>query len=227
VSEPSPRADSPRSRLLRRALGVAIAVAVVSLQFTPLRDLFAPGRLQQAQASIQALGPGAPLAFLALCTVGIGLGLPRLGFAALGGIAFGWLVGTVLAQIGTVAGCLVSFSWARYLAKDLPLRGGRFQAVLERIARRPIASQVGLRLVPVGHTLALNSLLALCPISTRDFLVGAALGTFPETLAFALFGAGAVDGSGRAIAVGATVMLVLIAGTFLLARRLRFGWEVP
>jgi len=211
-----PVRDASRGPLWRRAaIGVGIAAAIVALHRSPLHDWLAPAAWSSASERLDALGPLAPVAFVAACALGIGLGLPRLGFAAAAGLAFGWLEGAALAQLGTVAGCFINFSWARYLAREAALRRGgkHWGALRARIERRPIATNVFLRLLPVGNSLALNSFLGVCPISSRDFLVGTALGTFPETLAFALFGAGAATGSTAAPLAGAAVVLLLLAGS--------------
>jgi uncharacterized membrane protein YdjX (TVP38/TMEM64 family) len=222
------------SPLIRASAAVIIAAAILALQFSPLRELVSLHGFQGARNRIDGLGPLAPVAFVGFCVAGIGLGLPRLGFAALGGVAFDWLAGCALAQLGTIGGCLVNFWWARYLGRDLSLRrGGRtWNALVERVARRPIATNVLLRLIPVGNSLALNSFLGMCPISSRDFLVGTALGTLPETLIFALLGAGAASGSAVAVALAlgallfATLLAALLAVTLAVVRRTAFQREL-
>jgi uncharacterized membrane protein YdjX (TVP38/TMEM64 family) len=213
---------------VRAAIGLCLVAIALALQLSPLRHLLSGDGAQRAHAAIDALGPLGPAAFLAVCALGIGIGLPRLGFAALGGLAFGWLAGGVLAQLGTVAGCFVNFGWARYFGRDFAQRGQSrlWTSIRERVARRPIATNVALRLVPVGNSLALNSLLGLCPISSRDFLIGTAIGTLPETLVFALFGSGISSGSPAKLATGAAILLALVVGSFALARRMRVEPEL-
>jgi uncharacterized membrane protein YdjX (TVP38/TMEM64 family) len=218
---PAPEGLSPASPLLRASAAAIIAAAILALQLSPLRELVSPHGFQIARSRIDELGALAPVAFVGLCVAGIGLGLPRLGFAALGGVAFGWLAGSALAQLGTIGGCFVNFSWARYLGRELCVRrsGPVLRALVDRVARRPIATNVLLRLIPVGNSLALNSFLGICPISSRNFLLGTALGTFPETLVFGLFGAGAASGSGMALALGSLLFAALLAVTFAVVRR--------
>jgi len=216
-----------RAALRRGGVGLGVAVAVFAVHLSPLRELVSLRDFEHTGQGIAALGGPAPLVFVGLCVAGIGLGLPRLGFAALGGVAFGWVAGCALAQLGTIGGCFVTFAWARYLGRDLALRHGGplWQSLSERVARRPIGTNVALRLIPVGNSLALNSFLGVCPISARDFLLGTALGTLPETLAFALFGAGAVGGSRLAIGAGTAVIAILAAGSVALLRSARLGTE--
>jgi uncharacterized membrane protein YdjX (TVP38/TMEM64 family) len=212
-----------RSLLARSAVGALVIAAIAAVQLSPLREALTGEGLHTLQQGIVEIGAPAPTAFLLLCAIGIGSGLPRLGFAALGGLAFGWLDGTVIAQLGTVAGCFLNFAWVRYLGRDLA-RGSRMRAwtgIAARIQRRPIAINVALRLVPVGNSFVLNSFLALCPISSRDFLIGTAIGTFPETLVFALFGAGVSDDSRGALGAGTALLLALAGGSYALARRMR------
>ena len=218
--EPRPNARSLR---VRTVIGLVLVAIALGIQLSPLRHMLWGDGAHRAREVIAALGALGPAAFLVLCTLGIGIGLPRLGFAALGGLAFGWLAGGILAQVGTVAGCFVNFGWARYFGRDLAQRSQSrlWTALRERVARRPIMANIALRLVPVGNSLALNSLLGVCPISSRDFLIGTAIGTFPETLVFSLFGAGISGDSPAKLATGAGLLLALAIGSFALARRMR------
>ena len=220
--EAEPRPDA-RALRRRAACGLGIVAIALALQLSPLRHLFSGEGAQHAHQVIEGLGTLGPAAFLVLCALGIGIGLPRLGFAALGGLAFGWLAGGILAQVGTIAGCFLNFSWARYFGLDLAQRNQSrlWSAIRERVANRPIATNIALRLVPVGNSLALNSLLGVCPISAREFLIGTAIGTFPETVVFALFGAGISSDSHAKLATGAGILLALVVGSFALARRMR------
>lgn len=213
--EVEPRNADSGPLWLRAGIGLAIGAAIFAVHHSPLRAWIAPSGFAAAREWLAGLGALAPAGFVGLCGLGIGLGLPRLGFAAAGGLAFGGLHGSLLAQIGTIAGCAINFGWARYLAREFAQRHGgrRLGALTERVARRPIATNVFLRLIPVGNSLALNSFLAICPISGRDFLIGTAIGTLPETVAFALFGAGAASGSAIALVAGAALVLLLLAGT--------------
>jgi uncharacterized membrane protein YdjX (TVP38/TMEM64 family) len=217
------------SVLLRSAVALLLAAAILAVHLSPLREWVAVRSLERARHEIAELGALAPLAFVASCVLGIGLGLPRLGFAALGGVSFGWLAGCALAQLGTVGGCFVAFSWSRYLGRELAVRrGGRvWQGLRERVARHPIATNAVLRLIPIGNSFAQNTFLGVCPVSSRDFLLGTALGTFPETLAFALFGAGAAGGSRLAIGVGTALVAALAIGSVALLRSRRIGTEAP
>jgi len=155
----------------------------------------------------------------------VAVGAPRLWFAGAAGVFFGTFGGFVIAQISTVIGCLLNFAWGRWLARDLLARRNapRLQRLLGALERAPIATNVAIRLCPVGNAFAFNLLLAASKITPRDFLIGTFIGTLPETLALALFGDSAHKGSVGLLLTGAALMAILTAASILIARSTRRG----
>lgn len=207
--------------VVRALLVLALAVAaLVAVYASPLHALLVPAGLGPLQAELAREGSAAPLVFAGATASLVAVGAPRLWFAAAGGLLFGWLPGFLLAQAGTTAGCLLNFAWGRWVMREL-LAGRempRLRRLLDGLARAPVATNVAVRLCPVGNCFAFNLLLAASPVSTRDFLVGTFLGTLPETLVYALFGGSAQGGSLRLLLAGAALMAALTAASLWIAR---------
>jgi phospholipase D1/2 len=222
VELPEAEPDAPHTG--RALLVLALAVgALLAVYLSPLHAALLPQGLAPLRRGLDAAGPLAPLLFGLGAAALVAMGAPRLWFAAAAGLLFGWFWGALLAQAATLLGCLLNFAWGRRLARDLRprQRAPRLGRLLDAVARAPIATNVAVRLCPVGNCFAFNLLLAASTVSTRDFLVGTFLGTAPETLAFALFGGSAEEGSVRQALAGAGLMVALAVASFALARRWR------
>jgi len=210
------------------ALLLVVTGSLLALYLSPLHQLLLPAGLEDLRAFFNGFGAWTPLVFAGACALGVGFGAPRLAFAALGGLLFGTLVGTTVAQIGTLLGCILAFSWARWLGRDYVRRrdSRRLQRLLDKIRRRPIATNVLLRVCPVGNAFATNLLLGVSPMSLKDFTIGTFLGTLPETLILALFGASVYHGSPARLIAGAVLMVALIVGYAVTSRRSAMASEM-
>jgi uncharacterized membrane protein YdjX (TVP38/TMEM64 family) len=219
--------QSPRKALILAALVVAcVAVAY----FTPLSDAFTESGRESLRRRIEELGPWAPPAFVALTALGVAIGVPRLALAALAGVLFDWLLGSALAQVGAFLGCWATFAVGRALGRDyldaaVRRRMPRAAALLDFIGRHGFASNVMLRLSPVGNAFATNLLMAMSSVGTGVFLAGTFVGTLPETVIMALGGsaAGAAhpEGAATRLIFAAAAMAVLATGAALWTRRAR------
>lgn len=213
-----------RGRTLRRLmLGLIVAAGLGMVFLSPLHELLVP-QGDALRGWLVTFGPWASLAFVGLCAVGVGLGAPRLAFATTGGLLFGAWVGALLAQAGTVAGCLIVFTWTRWLgAARARERPSAPNGLVARLKQRPVATQVVLRLLPLGNCLALNLLLGLTSIRARDFALGTFLGTLPATVVCALFGASARSASAGMLLGACSALAALALLGVLLLRRARTG----
>jgi uncharacterized membrane protein YdjX (TVP38/TMEM64 family) len=163
--------------------------------------------------------------FLAAGAVATAAGMPRQGVAFLGGYAFGAAIGAALALGAQLAGCALSFGWARLVGRAWAERrlAGRYGARLRRLrdalAESPFGATLALRLLPVGNNLALNLLAGMAGIAPAPFLAASALGYVPQTAVFALLGKGVrVDGAWQ-IGLAVALFAVSIGIGFALLRR--------
>jgi uncharacterized membrane protein YdjX (TVP38/TMEM64 family) len=161
---------------------------------------------------VQGHGATGVLFFLGITGLATGLGVPRQLTAFLGGYAFGWFWGALLATFGTALGCTLDFTVARYLGRDFVLaRFGKRAAKLNAFLHTgPIRTSLAIRLLPVGHNLLTSVAAGVTSIPARHFILGSALGYIPQNLVFAIFGdgVGAESATGKAISVGVSVTLL-------------------
>ena len=169
------------------------------------------------------------LVFVAMGAAVTAVGAPRQGVAFLGGYAFGTVQGSVLSLAAQVAGCALSWAWARAVGRGWAERrlagrfGHRLRPLRDVLAGSPFGTTLALRLLPVGNNLALNLLAGMAGIGLVPFLVASAIGYLPQTVVFALLGKGVrVDGAWQvALAVALFVVSAVIG--FALLRRHRAG----
>lgn len=171
----------------------------------------------------------AELVFVPAVAAACFVGVPRQVVAYAGGLGFGALSGCVLALLGTLLGCAASFAWARGLARAwvqsrLPARLARADRML---ATQPFTAALLLRLLPVGNNLLLNLAAGVSAIRFGPFLLGSALGYVPQTVVFALIGAGTQIGRGAMLGMGAALFAASGALGLLLMRRMRRRGETP
>jgi uncharacterized membrane protein YdjX (TVP38/TMEM64 family) len=161
---------------------------------------------------VQGHGATGVLLFLGITTLASALGVPRQLPSFLGGYAFGWFWGTLLATFGISLACALDFSVARYLGRDFVLaRFGKRAARLDAFLRTgPFRTSLAIRLLPVGHNLLTSMAAGVTSIPARYFILGSAVGYIPQNLVFAIFGdgVGAESATGKAISIGVSVALL-------------------
>jgi len=166
-------------------------------------------------AHVEGQGVAGVLFFLGITALVTAMGVPRQLTALLGGYAFGWFWGTLLATLGTAAGCALDFVLARTLGRDFVLhRFGRRVGKLDAFLRTgPWRTSLAIRLFPVGHNMLTNVAAGVTSIPAVPFILGSALGYTPQNLVFAIFGAGvsAQTGLGRMLSIGLSVALLAVS----------------
>ena len=163
--------------------------------------------------------------FVAVGAAATAAGAPRQGVAFLGGYAFGALEGTALALVAQVAGCAISYGWARAVGRGWAERrlagrfGHRLRPLRDVLAGSPFNATLALRLLPVGNNLALNLLAGMAAISPWPFLAASAVGYLPQTVVFALLGKGIrVDGAWQLALAAGLFVVSAVLGLVLLRR---------
>jgi uncharacterized membrane protein YdjX (TVP38/TMEM64 family) len=174
---------------------------------------------------VRGKGVGGEVLFLCVAGVATAVALPRHVVSFLGGYAFGVLPGALLALIGTVLGCVVTFFYARVIGRPLVSArlGARVQRIEDFLAAHPFWMTVLIRLLPVGNNFATNLAAGVSRVPAIPFFLGSLLGYVPQTIVFALAGSG-VD-VGGAWRVGIAVALFLVSGVIgaWLYRKYRHG----
>jgi len=219
LERPTRLPAAPPAGSLRAVLLLAAVVGCLLLVYaSPLHALL---RTDELRALVERSGAWSDAVFLAACALGVGVGAPRLGFAAAAGLLFPWWQGILLAQAGTLIGCTLAFLWSRWLGGDVASAraGGRRQRLIARVERHPVSTNVVIRVFPIGNALALNVLLGLTPMRLRDFVAGTFLGTLPHTVIYVLLGNSAHAGSAGRLLTACGLLVVLAAVSWALLRR--------
>jgi uncharacterized membrane protein YdjX (TVP38/TMEM64 family) len=209
--------DRIDTRVLRRVcLTLAILAAVVMVWWG---GRAAAPHLLPLIADVRAVGPLAPVAFVAIYTLAVVALIPASLLTIAGGAVFGLAYGVLYAMIGATLGSTAAFLIGRYVARRTVRRRlasmPRFAAIERAVSAHGRRIVFLLRLSPVVPFNFLNYALGLTTISAVDFIV-ASIGTIPGTIVYAY--GGKVTGEALVLAGQAQVprnasyYAVLIAG---------------
>jgi uncharacterized membrane protein YdjX (TVP38/TMEM64 family) len=202
--------------LLRSAVLVAVLAAIAwfgeHTSFEDLVDRLRPGENDSPW-------PSAVL-FTVLGGLFTAAGGPRqaVGFfgAWLFGLAPGFGLGLAAAGLGCIAGhglARLYADWARRIIR------GRVDVAVQFWAKNPFTLTLILRLLPVGSNVLVNLASGAARIPAISFFAGSLVGYVPQTLIFALLGAGVNVGSTVQIALSAALFVVsAVIGSWVYAR---------
>jgi uncharacterized membrane protein YdjX (TVP38/TMEM64 family) len=192
----------------------AVILLVRTLDFTDLDAAW-------VDRHIRSRGFAGILFFLAVTACVSALGFPRQALSFLGGYAFGAVPGTLWTTLGTTAGCVLSFSYARLLGRSLIMRffEPRMRRLNVFLARSPFAMTLVIRCLPVGNNTVTSLLGGLSSIPALPFIAGSFVGYIPQNLIFAVLGSGMrVDPFWRILLSAALFVLSSVLG-YMLHRR--------
>jgi uncharacterized membrane protein YdjX (TVP38/TMEM64 family) len=163
--------------------------------------------------------------FFAVAALLLSVGLPRQVVSFLGGYAFGFLAGTLLALAATALGCVIAFGYARLLGRAMVRKrfSGRIQRIDAFLHENPFSMSLLIRLLPAGSNLLTNLAAGVSSVSAAPFIAGSTLGFIPQTMIFALAGSGvSLDPTLR---IGLAMALFVVAGAIglFLYRKYRHG----
>jgi len=209
--------------------GLVIIAVLIAAGFVLKKWGIGGGILNEAwiDANIRENGTSGGALFLAIGGALIAVGFPRQAVSFLAGYAFGLVTGTVLAVAATTIGCILTFSFSRFLARDFV--AGRFGA---RIARadeffraNTFAATLLIRFLPLGSNFVTNLVAGVSKAGAVSFVGGSALGYIPQTFIFALLGSGITLEPGLRISLSIVLFLLSAALGVYLFRRFRQGGD--
>ncbi len=167
---------------------------------------------------IRGAGFQGELVFVVFCSIATAVGLPRQIVSFLSGYAFGFTLGTGLALLSTVIGCIVTFSYARLLGQNFVRK--RFESRLTKIdsflSENPFLMTLIIRFLPAGSNLVTSLTAGVSSVPAVPFVVGSAIGFIPQTAIFALAGSGVtVDKFFTIFLSGALLVISASLGIYL------------
>lgn len=193
--------------LLALWMGVLLTVVYLS----PLRGYLSDWL--KVSEEIRSFGTLAPLVLTLGVALLVAIGVPRLVFCVIAGMALGFWSGLLWAQLGTLLGNYAFFvvvrAGFRPWAERLLAKRARFHATIQQ---RGTLGVVLARQLPLPG-LVVNATCALLPIGHVDYLVGTIIGQLPQAIPATLIGAGTLQPSfGKAISfIGLAVMAAILA----------------
>jgi uncharacterized membrane protein YdjX (TVP38/TMEM64 family) len=177
--------------IVRGLVLIATMVAVGWLfEVVGIKSMLNTGWVDQAVRGQQGLYGEA--LYVLVGAVVVAIGLPRQAVAFGAAYAFGPWMGTALALIATLTGSLVTFYYARFIARDVLSR--RFPDKIARInsflSGNEFTMAIILRLSPVSHNGTANVAAGVSGVRVVPFFAGSLVGYVPQTIVFVLAGAG-------------------------------------
>jgi MYXO-CTERM domain-containing protein len=195
------------SPTLRLALALALLVAG-----TLTAALAGGPSPSDVRAWVASGGVAGPLLFVLLYVALTVLLFPGALLTGAGGALFGVVLGTGLSVVGATAGATAAFLIGRRLGRRTLERaaGQRVRAVDAWLGRRGFTAVLYLRLVPIVPFNALNYAAGVSAVSTRDYVLGTALGIVPGAFAYAALG-GSIDDPLSPEFLGAVALALALA----------------
>jgi len=196
-----------------------LGVSVYLLRWAGLLDAL---DTRWVDARIRGHGAAGALLYVAVAGFFMTIGAPRQLLSFLGGYAFGFLWGAVLATLASGLSCLTASLAARFLGREVILRyfGKKIRRVDDFVGKQPFTTAMTIRFFPIGNNLIVNLAAGVSRIPLRPFVLGSLVGYLPQTIVFTLFGSGVNVSSGLQITLSVALFLVSsLLGLSLYRRR--------
>jgi len=175
---------------LRGALKLAIAAAAAAALLIAGRRLGA--ELSAALDAIAALGPAAPLGFIAVYILACVLFIPGSILTIGAGVLFGVVWGSIYASIAATAGATAAFVVGRYVARDAVARriagNPKFRSIDDAVAREGWRIVILTRLSPVFPFNLLNYAYGLTRVGLAEYVAASWIGMLPGTVMYVYIG---------------------------------------
>lgn len=207
-------------------IAAAVILAVIALmKYFGLFQYVSMQNIMNLKAWINGLGAIGPLVYILLFIAACLFFLPGLPVAILGGLAFGPIMGTVWASIGSTAGAAFAFLVARYVAREMVEGWAQANPIFKRIddgvAAQGWRMLMITRLVPVFPFNLQNYAYGLTKIGFPTYLLVSWICMLPGAIAFTFMGGAIVSGEGN---LGRTFVYLGIGAVVLVLISLIPGW---
>ena len=174
---------------------------------------------------IQSFGVVAPIVYVLMFAILPVFFFPVPILAVAGGLAFGFVEGSLLTFLGASINCYVMFvisrrfgrDWVRnYLAKKMkPEQHARIFGVSDE---KLMVSLVILRLIPLVPYNMINYGYGLTNISLTKYMIASVLGIVPGTIVFLNFGATSSNVFSKEFLIASLLVILLTIGSIYLSK---------
>jgi uncharacterized membrane protein YdjX (TVP38/TMEM64 family) len=172
-------------------IAVAIVILVTLFFVFDLQSYFSLAQLKEQKDALTSVFNEKPitttLVFFLVYVALTALALPAAAILTLaGGAVFGFWKGLVLVSFASTIGATIAFLLTRYLFRDAIQKrfGDKLASVNKGINQDGAFYVFGLRLVPIFPFFAVNSLLALTPLSLVTYYWASQLGMLAGTAVY-------------------------------------------
>lgn len=182
---------------------------------------------QELQMTLQNLGSWAAIGYIGLFTLLPAFFFPVAVLALAGGLLFGLWLGSLYTFIGAILNCTLMFFLARYAGRKQaeafvreklsPLWQKRLQ---DLNSSSGFALLILLRLIPAVPYNLINYAFGLSAMKYSAYILASAIGIIPGTFAFINIGDKALDISGPDFWIAVGLLILLLAVTSLLGKKL-------
>jgi uncharacterized membrane protein YdjX (TVP38/TMEM64 family) len=198
---------------------LAFIVAIAAIVAIVLAGRRLGGEVTAILDRISALGPAAPVAFIAIYVAACILFVPGSILTIGAGVLFGVVRGSIYVSIGATLGATAAFLLGRYLMRGWVARqiehNVRFRAIDDAVGREGWKIVALTRLSPVFPFNLLNYAFGLTTVSLLDYVAASWAGMIPGTVLYVYIGslsgdlARAASGGASARPAGAWVLDVV------------------
>lgn len=193
--------EKPRSGHALRFLifSAVLAVVVLAVLLTPLKDELAPERLKDLADRLSS-GKLFPLLYFLLTAAGVSIMLPAFAFVAGAGLIFGPVRGALLMWPAVTTGALIAFFCGRSFLHGFIQRHIHKMKLLDRLNKSThengfLFSLIA-RLILIVPWNIFNYAASLTSIRWKDYALGTAIGILPEIVVMSMLGS-AIKNAGK------------------------------
>lgn len=199
-----------------RLLGLVLSVAIASA----LAWVVIGGDLDTVQEAVESTGAWGPVVYVGLHVLLTLVPVSKNLLAGVAGALFGLAGGIALSWVASMLSAVVTFAIARRLGRAAvaSMTGPRIDRVEEIMRQQGMLAVIIARVTPVIPFTVVNYGAGVTAVTTRDFVLGTAIGILPGTVGYAALGASAGRDATTFVLAG-IVAVALFAGSLLL------GWR--
>jgi uncharacterized membrane protein YdjX (TVP38/TMEM64 family) len=139
---------------------------------------------------VSSYGKWAPAFFMLLCVIRPIILLPIGLFSVLGGLLFGYWIGTVYTIVGSTVGSVIAYYMARYWGREWveSLLKGKMKHLDKKCRERGLTVTFLMRVIPILPCDVVSYICGFSNIKMLDYILGTFLGIIPGTFVYSYFG---------------------------------------